>query len=200
MVRGKGRDWGNSRSGAQLSAWTAFYSMSITLWVQSAYALTERRFSLDDTVAQLKAKLEIITGVKAAHQRLSLTTSNTATDGHDEHHQNQRFLFSLDEDERVIATYNVRDYLTLKVRPLLSMCDESNLTEISPHLGKVDSTDPAAHTNAQQFTDLSRVDKFELTREEYELRPGTVPLDFPHFFLPQLIHINRYREIFQRAT
>lgn len=37
---------------------------------------------------------------------------------------------------------------------------------------QVDSTDPLAKSTEGQFIDISKVDKFELTAEEYEARPG----------------------------
>lgn len=58
----------------------------------------------------------------------------------------------LDDDSRTLGSFNPTDYMTVRV----------------------DTTDKSLKAMAGQFTDTSKVDKFELTEEEYEKRTGAV--------------------------
>lgn len=71
----------------------------------------------------------------------------------------------LDDDSRPLGYYSVGSGQFLKVNHSLSI-GRNVLID-----GKVEDTNPSA-TLTGQFTDLSQVEKFELTKEEYEKRNG----------------------------
>lgn len=62
--------------------------------------------------------------------------------------QDEAPLATLSEENRTFADYGVSEFNVIKV----------------------ENTDPNARPG--EFTDLSAVDKFELTADEYEARPG----------------------------
>ncbi|GAA5928623.1 tubulin-folding cofactor B [Sporobolomyces koalae] len=126
----------------------------LNLWISSPDTHSERRIGSDITIAQLKSKLEPVTGIPFDAQQLSLRrtsdgvghsgTSNGAAAG--------EVLAALDDDQRTLESYGVREWMTVRV----------------------ESSDPHARGLAGQYTDDSRVEKFELTQQEYEARNDTV--------------------------
>ncbi|KAI9487806.1 MAG: CAP Gly-rich domain-containing protein [Benjaminiella poitrasii] len=111
----------------------------VTLFVDTSdeKVSSERRFDKGLTISQLKYKLEPITGIPYSTQKIDLYQGN-ALQG------------TLDDENRMLGSYPVEDYMRLHV------------TDTNPHRVK------------NQYTDVSLVDKFELTEEEYERRSDTV--------------------------
>ncbi|KAI5475046.1 hypothetical protein MNV49_002071 [Pseudohyphozyma bogoriensis] len=116
----------------------------ITFWVTSDSTHSERRFSPLLSIADLKSKLEIITGTPAQHQSLSLLKGSSGSA--------LQLVARLDDEARTLDEYGATEWMTIKV----------------------DNLDPSSQGLSGQFTDLSRVEKFELTNEEYEARSDTV--------------------------
>ncbi|TNY20888.1 tubulin-folding cofactor B [Rhodotorula diobovata] len=126
----------------------------VNVWVSSPDTHSERRIPSDLTVAQLKYKLDPITGIPAATQSLTLrrTGADASHSGSSTSAQGGDVLAVLDHDDRTLDSYGIREYMTIRV----------------------DSNDPHARGLAGQFADDSQVDKFELTEEEYAARRDTV--------------------------
>ncbi|GAA5836100.1 hypothetical protein JCM3766R1_001965 [Sporobolomyces carnicolor] len=123
----------------------------INVWVSSPDTHSERRIGSDITIAQLKSKLEPVTGIPYDAQLLSLRrTSDSA--GHSGSASLGDLIATLDQEDRSLDSYGVREWMTIRV----------------------ESSDPHARALVGQYTDDSRVEKFELTKEEYEARNDTV--------------------------
>ncbi|KII86074.1 hypothetical protein PLICRDRAFT_165750 [Plicaturopsis crispa FD-325 SS-3] len=114
---------------------------AVSVWVKSPDTRSERRFDLHLTVGQLKAKLELITGIPVPNQAIALVNSETDAE----------VVADLSDDSKPLGFYSVRDWQVLQVT----------------------DTDPSS-TFTGQLTDVSQVDKFELTEEEYAQRQDTV--------------------------
>ncbi|KAF9485580.1 tubulin-folding cofactor B [Pholiota conissans] len=113
----------------------------VNVWVSSADTHSERRIDPHITVAQLKGKLELITGVPVPNQAITLLASEA----------DPRVLATLDDDEKKLGFYGIADWQVLKV---------------------VDTNPSTSLTG--QLTDVTQVDKFELTDVEYAQRRDTV--------------------------
>lgn len=89
-------------SSAQRSA-----SMSgvVNVFVSSADTHSERRIDPHLTVAQLKAKLEPITGIPVANQTIALYSSDN----------DPRLLTELLDDSQMLEYYGIADWQVLKV-------------------------------------------------------------------------------------
>lgn len=85
----------------------------------------------------------MITGIPSSNQRISLFTNQ------DDAERGDAVLGVLEEDGRPLGFYGVRDWQVLKV----------------------DDTNPST-TYTGQLTDVSQVDKFEMTDEAYAQRNG----------------------------
>ncbi|CAO3612417.1 unnamed protein product [Mucor hiemalis] len=111
----------------------------VTLFVDTSneQVSSERRFDKSLTISQLKYKLEPITGIPYSTQKIDL-------------YQGNNLQGPLDNDERMLGSYPVEDYMRIQV------------TDTNPHRVK------------NQYTDVSLVEKFELTEDEYEKRTDTV--------------------------
>ncbi|KAL0953900.1 hypothetical protein HGRIS_005067 [Hohenbuehelia grisea] len=116
-------------------------SSVVTVFVVSADTRSERRFDLHTTVEQLKAKLELITGIPVTNQIVSLT--NSEKDG--------QVIASLSDESKPLGFYGLRDWQVLKV-------EDSN----------------PSTTFTGQLTDVSQVEKFELSDVDYAKRQDTV--------------------------
>lgn len=145
----------------------------ISLFVSSPDTHSERRIPLDLSLAQLKDKLFPITGIQPAQQRVTLQRTPSGGTNSGGGAGAGEVLAVLDDDSRTLESYGVRDYMTIRVRPLsLASISVSYFSLILFLLPQVESTDPFARGLAGQYTDDSKVDKFELTQEEYEARRG----------------------------
>merc|ERR1711942_227167 len=98
---------------------------------------TERRFPKDLTIRDLKDKLILVTGASAESMQISLRSRDGT-----------RHIAALDEDDRLLGSYEVDD---------------------GPYL---DIKDPTMGVN--EFNDVSKVEKFELSKDEYEKREDSV--------------------------
>ncbi|GAA5824195.1 hypothetical protein JCM11251_001562 [Rhodosporidiobolus azoricus] len=128
----------------------------LSVWITSPDTHSERRFPPSLAIHQLKAKLEPITGIPQAAQKLSLrrTGAAGAGGGHSGTSAAEgEVLAVLDNDDRTLGSYGITEYMTIRVDP---------------------SDDPFSRGLAGQFTDDSQVEKFELTQEEYEARRDTL--------------------------
>ncbi|GAA5893766.1 hypothetical protein JCM5296_001128 [Sporobolomyces johnsonii] len=125
----------------------------LSLWISSPDTHSERRIGNDILISQLKLKLEPITGIPYDSQSLTLRRTNTGARHSGAGGPGQgEVLAVLDDNNRTLESYGVREWMTIRV----------------------ESSDPNARSLAGQFTDDSQVDKFELTKEEYEARSDTV--------------------------
>ncbi|KAF8075194.1 tubulin-folding cofactor B [Lyophyllum atratum] len=113
----------------------------VRLWVISPDTHSERRLELHITVQKLKGNLELITGIPAANQIISLYNSESDPEA----------VATLSDDSKQIGFYGLRDYQVLKV----------------------EDTNPSISFTGQ-MTDVSQVEKFELTTDEYAKRQDTV--------------------------
>ncbi|KAG1799591.1 CAP Gly-rich domain-containing protein [Suillus variegatus] len=104
----------------------------VKLFVVSPDTRSERRFDLHVTIQQLKAKLELITGIPV---------------------QNQKILSfaQLDDDAKPLGYYGVRDFQTIKI---------------------IDTNPSTSFTG--QLSDVSQVEKFELSDDAYAQRTDSV--------------------------
>ncbi|KAI9013992.1 CAP Gly-rich domain-containing protein [Phycomyces nitens] len=110
----------------------------VTVIVSTSESIeSERRFDKGLTLLDLKCKLEPITGIPASTQKIELFRGNN-------------LIGPLDDDERMLGSYPVDDYMRL------------HISDLNPHRVK------------NQFTDVSLVEKFELTEEEYANRHDSV--------------------------
>ncbi|TFL05188.1 tubulin-folding cofactor B [Pterulicium gracile] len=116
-------------------------SSALNIWVRSPDTRSERRFERHVTVANLKAKLELITGVPAQNQRLWLHNSESE----------DAPIAELADDEKMLGFYATRDFQMIKV----------------------EDTNPSTSFTGQ-LTDVSQVEKFEMTDVEYAQRSDTV--------------------------
>ncbi|KZT56857.1 hypothetical protein CALCODRAFT_496854 [Calocera cornea HHB12733] len=110
-------------------------SGSVSVFVSSTDTHSERKFDQHTTVAQLKARLEHITGIPITSQKLVLCRTE---DGQQ--------ICELDDDARPLGFYSPADWMTLQVVDL----------------------NPAGP--AGMYSDVSQVQKFELSDEEYAKR------------------------------
>ncbi|KAG1771508.1 tubulin-folding cofactor B [Suillus occidentalis] len=77
----------------------------VKLFVVSPDTRSERRLDLHLTIEQLKAKLELITGIPVQNQKISLHNG----DG------DSPVVAQLDDDAKPLGYYSVRDFQTIKV-------------------------------------------------------------------------------------
>lgn len=79
--------------------------------------------------------------------------------------EQNELVASLDDENRTLENYGLQEWNVIKVcHPCLIPLTD---TTAQP---QVDSSDPNARPG--EFSDLSAVEKFELTPEEYEARSG----------------------------
>ncbi|KIM32805.1 hypothetical protein M408DRAFT_32197, partial [Serendipita vermifera MAFF 305830] len=116
-------------------------SSTVSVFVVSPDTHSERRYDLHTTIAQLKGKLETVTGIPVSNQKIGVYKGEDDTTP----------IAILDDDSRPLGYYSV----------------------VSGQFLKVQDTNPSL-TLTGQFTDVSQVEKFELTQEEYEKRQDTV--------------------------
>jgi len=121
-------------------------SSTVTVFVTSSETRSERRFDAHITVEQLKTKLESVTGISTRSQRITLHAQGTEED------ESAEVLAILDDDQKPLGYYSLRDWQVLKVK----------------------DTNPATAALAGQYTDVSRVEKFEISEEEYAARRDTI--------------------------
>ncbi|KAG1863550.1 CAP Gly-rich domain-containing protein [Suillus subalutaceus] len=77
----------------------------VKLFVVSPDTRSERRFDLHVTIEQLKAKLELITGIPVQNQNISLHNGDA----------DSQVVAQLDDDAKPLGYYSVRDFQTIKV-------------------------------------------------------------------------------------
>lgn len=148
--------------------------MLISVFVSSPDTHSERRLESAQTVQQLKVarccashegsqltmqdKLTPITGISPQHQILRLYRSS----------ESREVLASLDDETRSLDSYGVAEFNCIKVctqrRILFSNCTL---------IDQVDNSDPNARPG--EWNDVTGVEKFELSKEEYEARNGEAP-------------------------
>ncbi|KAJ7594890.1 tubulin-folding cofactor B [Mycena floridula] len=113
----------------------------VNVWVVSADTHSERRIYPTISVEELKGKLELITGIPASNQAITLLSSQ----------ENPDVIATLDDDSKPLGFYGIRDMQVLKV----------------------DDLNPSISFTGQ-LTDVSQVDKFELSDEVYAERQDSV--------------------------
>lgn len=116
----------------------------ISVWISSTDSYSERRLTPHLTIAELKCKLQPITGIPVSSQRLALNCLPGQPD-------NKNSILLQDEN-LTLLDYGVQDGATIDV---------------------VD-TDPRVASQAGQYNDVSQVEKFQLPREEYEKRSDSL--------------------------
>lgn len=115
--------------------------MVLNIWVTSPDTHSERRIDPHITVEQLKIKLEPITGIPAANQRLTLFNSEADSTP----------VAQLSDDSKQLGFYWLRDWQVIKV----------------------EDTNPSSSLTGQ-LSDVSQVEKFEMSEAEYAKRSDTV--------------------------
>jgi len=123
----------------------AFVNVFISTNVSSIKS--ERKFAKELTVFDLKGKLELITGALTASMDISVYDKNDET----------KLVCELDDNDRLLGSYPVDSGMTLYVK---------------------DKTKTAARVeNGRQlgeYEDVSKVEKYELSADEYSKRQDTV--------------------------
>ncbi|KAJ3150129.1 hypothetical protein HK101_001987 [Irineochytrium annulatum] len=119
----------------------------VTLFVDSDVGASERRFDRSTTIANLKLRLEPITGVSAGDMRIALHAR-------DDDSCSRAPLCLLDDDTRMLGFYPLHDYMKLRV-------------EDTSSAGK-------ARGARNQYTDTSLVEKYEMGDDEYGKRNDSV--------------------------
>ncbi|KAL7414779.1 CAP Gly-rich domain-containing protein [Mrakia frigida] len=76
----------------------------VTVWVTSPDTHSERKLDPDLTVAQLKSKFELITGISMDMQALSLLRADEG-----------ELVASMDDSNRTLGSYGVVDWMCIKV-------------------------------------------------------------------------------------
>lgn len=141
----------------------------------------------------MQDRLEIITGIPRSAQYITLQQTDART-GHGEGDGNESSrvirILSHDDQTRTLEQCGVVEWMTIRVSSTFCcVCDEfTSLNQNADFLSvahKVDSTDPNAKSLAGQFSDTRNVEKFNITKEEYEARPGlfipshpTIPVNY----------------------
>ncbi|KIK57057.1 hypothetical protein GYMLUDRAFT_772417 [Collybiopsis luxurians FD-317 M1] len=113
----------------------------LKVFVVSPDTRSERRFDPHLTIASLKSKLELFTGIPASNQSISVLNSET----------DPTVVAQLSDDSKPIGFYSVKDWQVLKV----------------------DDLNPSASFTGQ-LTDVSQVEKFELSDAAYAERNDSV--------------------------
>ncbi|EGG06974.1 uncharacterized protein MELLADRAFT_35886 [Melampsora larici-populina 98AG31] len=116
----------------------------VTVWISSTDSYSERRLSPHLLISQLKTKLEPITGIPINSQKVALNL--VPGQSHATH------SIFLDDDNRTLLEYGVQEGSTIDV---------------------ID-TDPTSASKAGQYNDVSGVEKFEISPEEYAKRRDTL--------------------------
>ncbi|KIJ65424.1 hypothetical protein HYDPIDRAFT_87910 [Hydnomerulius pinastri MD-312] len=119
-------------------------SSIVNVFVVSPDTRSERRFDLHITVEQLKAKLELITGIPVQNQLISVQNSD------------EEIIAQLSDDTKQLGFYGLSSLQTLKARTIL-----------------VVDTNPSTSFTGQ-LSDVSQVEKFELSDEAYAQRTDSV--------------------------
>lgn len=124
-------------------------SHAISVFVVSPSTQSERSFPANARIADIKAKLGIITGIAAPAQKLTLhqptsATSYELTEG--------AFIAALGDENKTLSDYGVKEGDIIKVMP-----DSSSLA-----------------SSLYTFVEDPNVKKFELTDKEYAERRDTV--------------------------
>ncbi|KAF8507959.1 CAP Gly-rich domain-containing protein [Hysterangium stoloniferum] len=119
---------------------------AVSIWVVSSETRSERRYDLHLTVEQLKKKLESVTGISMDSQSITLHAQGTEED------ESAQALAILHDDSKQLGFYNIRDWQVLKVK----------------------DTNPTSASLSGQYTDVSRVQKFEISSEEYATRSDSI--------------------------
>lgn len=117
----------------------------IPIFVTSDQISSERRISPSWTISELKSKLETITGIPPANQQLQVYVSSTATSA-----APISITPHTNEDTTTIGQFNLTSYGRIHVN---------------------DTRPPAARGN---YNDLSQVEKYVLSENEYEKRSDSV--------------------------
>jgi len=116
-------------------------SNPLRVFVISPDTRSERRFDLYITIEQLKAKIELFTGIPASSQVISAINSE----------DDPTVVAHLSDDSKPLGFYSLKDWQVLKV----------------------EDTNPSASFTGQ-LTDVSQVEKFELSDGQYAGRNDTV--------------------------
>lgn len=108
-------------------------------------------------IVNVQGKLELITGIPASNQILSLLNSQEDT----------RVIAELNDDSKPLDFYGLRDWQVIKVEIdffFFFLCWITTVTKV------IDKNPSATFTG--QLTDVAQVEKFELTESEYAKRQG----------------------------
>ncbi|KAH0836809.1 CAP Gly-rich domain-containing protein [Lanmaoa asiatica] len=132
-------------------------SSIVNVFVVSPDTRSERRFDLHITVEQLKTKLELITGIPVQNQRISVQNDEGETTAH------------LSDDTKQLGFYGLTALQTLNVRSIVVFVIPLNAIDVS--MPQVIDTNPATSFTGQ-LSDVSQVEKFELSDDAYAKRTG----------------------------
>jgi len=108
---------------------------------------SERKFAKDLTIFDLKGKLELITGALTASMDISVYDKNDET----------KLICELDDNDRLLGSYPVDSGMTLYIKDRTKTVAK---VENGRQLG--------------EYEDVSKVEKYELSADEYSKRQDTV--------------------------
>ena len=124
---------------------------------------------LTPVVRSPQNKLELVTGIPVSNQVLSLYNAE----------EDKQPVATLEDDSKPLGYYGVRDWQFLKV------CSHFILVHYASPMTagvQISDTNPSA-TFTGQLTDVSQVEKFELSEEAYAQRNGNLTLThFPRLY------------------
>lgn len=116
----------------------------ISVWISSSDSYSERLLSPHLSIAELRSKLQPITGIPAGSQWLALNPPPGQSD--------LSHPVLLEQDHLTLSDYRLQEGSTIDV------------VDRNPH----------AASQAGQYNDVSQVQKFELPAEEYEKRSDSL--------------------------
>lgn len=116
-----------------------------------------------------KTKLETSTGIPASSQLIHVYNSEDEASA-----PSAQAVAVLNEEQRPLGFYGLRDWQVLKVRCKNRRDFRANID--SKFVPQVTDTNPIGASLAGQFSDVSQVEKFEISEQEYARRQGLTHL------------------------
>ncbi|RYN43587.1 hypothetical protein AA0114_g10231 [Alternaria tenuissima] len=157
-------------------------AVDVPLLISSPNSSSERRISPSWSIAQLKARLEPITGVPASSQQLSLRVGS----------QDAVALIAPDEEQTRLAAFPLQPYAEITVvdtRPPAARTDFTDLSSVEkyemPAAEYEHRTDSVlAWKKAQKLgrfdPDAPSIEQQKIRASEREVEERGKPHDFPH--------------------
>jgi tubulin-folding cofactor B len=135
-------------------------SDTVTLFVESKNASSERRFSKSMTIAQVKQRLVAITGSQSIQLKLKV---------------NETTIF-LDDDDKMLGYYPVKDYSSLVVVDLNPSFDYNDTSKVQKMEMADDEYDQLPNS-VRQFKKNMKLGRFSDNAKTWEEEARAIPLD-----------------------